>query len=161
MCSSSGLTVESWAEKQQWLLRGLLASSNALPAPVQDRAEPMVPRTLTLTHQWGADPAGQTASGQGRCTCCSSSQSLGPAAPQDGLQPPGASRSRGSSSPGGAESSGDQRSSPLPVIIRGQPKPEFTMKRRKRCWWESATYPHTDGENTAPPASSHHGLQRL
>lgn len=54
-----------------------------------------------LTRQWGAGPAGRTASAQGRCTCCSSSRNPGPAAPRGGLQPPGASRSRGSSSPVG------------------------------------------------------------
>lgn len=63
----------------------------------------MILRARGLTHQWGAGPAGRTASALGRCTCCSSSRSPGPAAPQGGLQPPGASHSRGSSSPVGTE----------------------------------------------------------
>lgn len=57
------------------------------------------PAVLMLTHQWGAGPAARTASARGRCTCCSSSRSRGPAAPRCGRRPPGASRSRGSSSP--------------------------------------------------------------
>lgn len=52
------------------------------------------------TRPWGAGPAGRTASGRGRCTCCSSSGSHEPAGPGSGLQPPASSRSRRSSSPG-------------------------------------------------------------
>ena len=63
----------------------------------------MTLRSWGLTRQWGAGPAARTASAQGRCTCCSSSRSPGPAVPRDGRQPPGASHSRGSSSPVGAE----------------------------------------------------------
>lgn len=47
----------------------------------------------------GADPAEQTASALGRCTCCSSSQSPEPAAPQSGRRRADASRSQRFSSP--------------------------------------------------------------
>lgn len=53
----------------------------------------------TRTHQRGAGPAGQTASGRGRCTCCSSSRSHEPAGPESDRQPGASSRSRRSSSP--------------------------------------------------------------
>lgn len=51
------------------------------------------------TRQRDAGRAGQTASAQGRHTCCSSSQSPGPADPESGHQPADASRSQRSSSP--------------------------------------------------------------
>lgn len=56
-------------------------------------------RWLKHTRQQGAGPADRTASGRGRCTCCSSSGSRGPAGPGCALQPAVASRSRRSSSP--------------------------------------------------------------
>lgn len=49
--------------------------------------------------QRGADPAERTASALGRCTCCSSSQSPEPAAPQSGRRRADASRSQRFSSP--------------------------------------------------------------
>lgn len=57
-------------------------------------------RWLGHTRQQGAGPADQTASGRGRCTCCSSSGSHGPAGPRCARQPAAASHSHGSSSPG-------------------------------------------------------------
>lgn len=55
---------------------------------------------LERTHQQGAGPVDRTASGRGRCTCCSSSGSHGPAGPGCARRPAAASRSRRSSSPG-------------------------------------------------------------
>ena len=51
------------------------------------------------THRRGAGRAGRTASGRGRCTCCSSSRSREPAGPESAHQPAASSRSRRSSSP--------------------------------------------------------------
>lgn len=51
------------------------------------------------TRPRGAGRAGRTASAQGRCTCCSSSRSPGPAGPESGHQPAVSSHSRRSSSP--------------------------------------------------------------
>lgn len=120
----------------------------------------MVLRTPNLTHHWGADPAGQTANGQGRCTCCNSSQSLGPAAPQGGLQPPGASHSHGSSSPIGVESSGDQGSR-LPPICDKRPPKAISHSEKKREVLVEASSLSIDGEAIVPRASCHHCLRRL
>lgn len=51
------------------------------------------------TRRRGAGRAGRTASGRGRCTCCSSSRSREPAGPESVRQPAASSRSRRSSSP--------------------------------------------------------------
>lgn len=58
---------------------------------------------LLLTRRLGAGRADRTASGRGRCTCCSSSRSRGPAGPESARQPAASSRSRRSSSPEGSD----------------------------------------------------------
>lgn len=61
------------------------------------------PFGLLRTRRWGAGQAGRTASGLGRCTCCSSSRSREPAGPESDRQPAASSHSHRSSSPEGSD----------------------------------------------------------
>lgn len=133
--------------EQYRLLRGFLAIASALPALSSVHS-----RVWGLTHQWDAGPAGQTASVQERCTCCSSSRSPGPAAPRGGLLPPGASHSHGSSSPEGVETVCDKRSMEivwtsraLPPLPEGQSRqrlarPKLTARGRRCHRWVPASH---------------------